>query len=851
MIRCDELLAATGGRLVGRGATTWRGFAYDSRTLEPGSLFVAMVTATGDGHEHIAAAVRAGASGVLCQHLPDPLPAAVPCLLVPDTRQALLDYARAVLRRRRIDVIGVTGSVGKTSTKEAIAAVLGERERVFRNPGSYNGRFGLPVSLGLLEDDAAVAVLEMATDAKGEIEELAEIIRPIIGVVTTVGSSHLQVFGSLQAIAREKAALVRALPADGVAVLNWDDPRVRAMANETRARILAWSTDPAAPLPEGGLHGTDVRVSPEGTEVTVRRGAEAHTLRIPLLGPQHAGTVLAACAVGLARGLRWGEIARGLERVDPLPGRTRLLPGLNGATLLDDAYNASPESLGAALATLAALPARRRIVVLGDMAELGAQAVGAHREAGARIAAAGVNLLVTLGDSARLAADGAIAGGMPPERVIVTYAAEDAARALHAQTGAGDLVLLKASAEARLEAVTRALLDNPDRDAPLLPRQGPGWQQVTLRRPGRPAWVEIDLGAVAHNTQRLIELAGPGVQVMAVLKADAYGHGAARVARTALNNGATWVGVACLGEAIDLRETGISAPILSLGYTPPWQAREAVRYDVSTTLYSLDLATALSRAAADLGRPARVHVKVDTGMGRLGLWPDEVPSFVRATRALPGLTVEGLFTHFATADAADLSYTREQLAAFRGVIAALRAQDLLPPLVHAANSAAALRVPESRLNMIRPGIAIMGLNPSAEAPLPSGFRAALSFKCALAQVKDLPPGAPVGYGCTWRAQRPSRIGVIPVGYADGFRRAPANWGEVLVRGRRAPLVGSVCMDQSMIDVTDVPDARAGDEVVLIGSQGEDAITADEVAARLGTISYEVVSAILARVPRIV
>jgi len=276
-----------------------------------------------------------------------------------------------------------------------------------------------------------------------------------------------------------------------------------------------------------------------------------------------------------------------------------------------------------------------------------------------------------------------------------------------------------------------------------------------------------------------------------------------------------------------------------------------VRYDVSTTLYSLDLATALSRAAADLGRPARVHVKVDTGMGRLGLWPDEVPSFVRATRALPGLTVEGLFTHFATADAADLSYTREQLAAFRGVVAALRAQDLLPPLVHAANSAAALRVPESRLNMIRPGIAIMGLNPSAEAPLPSGFRAALSFKCALAQVKDLPPGAPVGYGCTWRAQRPSRIGVIPVGYADGFRRAPANWGEVLVRGRRAPLVGSVCMDQSMIDVTDVPDARAGDEVVLIGSQGEDAITADEVAARLGTISYEVVSAILARVPRIV
>ncbi len=850
MIRLADLLAGTGGTLAGEGAEAWNAFSFDSRTIEPGNLFVAVVSATGDGHDHASAAVRAGATGVLCQRLPDGPLAGIPCVLVPDTRQALLDYARHILRVRGIDVVGITGSVGKTSAKEAIAAVLGRRQAAFKNPGNYNGRFGLPVSLGLLRDDQTVAVLEMASDALGEIAELAAVTRPRIGVVTAVGTSHLQVFGSLEATAREKAALVRALPPDGVAILNWDDPRVRAMAGETAARVVACSCDPATTLPEDGLRASEITIAREGTSMTVTRGAERHRLHIPLIGAQHATTVLVASAVGMACGLDWDDIASGLEQVTPLPGRTRLLEGLSGATLLDDSYNASPESLDAALGALAALPATRRIVVLGDMAELGALAPAAHHEAGRRIAAR-ADLLVTVGDLARLAADEAVRAGMPAEQVVVTYTADDAVRALRQRLAAGDLVLLKASAEARLEAVTGALLADPDRDTALLPRQGAGWQQVTLRRPGRPTWVEIDLGAVAHNVRRLVEIAGPGTRVMAVLKADAYGHGAVRVARTALNNGATWLGVACLGEAIDLREAGIAAPILALGYTPPWQARESVRHGVSTTLYSSDLAAALARAAADLGRPARVHVKVDTGMGRLGLWPSEVLPFVRCLRDLPGLEVEGLFTHFAAADAADLSYTREQLAAFGAVADALRAEGLLPPLVHAANSAAALRLPESRLGMIRPGIALVGLNPSAEAPLPADFCPALAWKCQVAQVKDLPVGATVGYGCTWRAERPSRIGVIPVGYADGFRRAPAHWGEVLLRGERAPLVGRVCMDQSMIDVTDIRGARAGDEVVLIGGQGDDAITVDEVARRLGTINYEVISAILARVPRVV
>jgi alanine racemase len=261
------------------------------------------------------------------------------------------------------------------------------------------------------------------------------------------------------------------------------------------------------------------------------------------------------------------------------------------------------------------------------------------------------------------------------------------------------------------------------------------------------------------------------------------------------------------------------------------------------------VARAFSRAAVNLRRRARAHVKVDTGMGRLGLLPDRVLPFVREVGRLPGLALEGIFTHFSVADAEDLDYTRWQLARFQGVLERLAEAGVAWRYVHAANSAALLRLPAARFDMVRLGIAMYGLPPAPQVPLPAGFRPAMSWRTTVAQVKTLPPGSYVSYGNTYRTAGAETIAVIPVGYADGFRRAPTRWREVLVRGRRAPIVGRVCMDQTMIRVDHVPGVRVGDEVVLIGAQGDDAITADEVADWLGTINYEVVSEILARVPR--
>ena len=373
-------------------------------------------------------------------------------------------------------------------------------------------------------------------------------------------------------------------------------------------------------------------------------------------------------------------------------------------------------------------------------------------------------------------------------------------------------------------------------------------------KPSRPAWIEIDRGALANNVQQIRRLIGPQRLLAGVVKANAYGHGAVLVARHILAAGADRLAVATLSEALELRAAGIDAPILVLGYTPPRQAAEMVRAGVTATVYDIGTAQALAEAAAQQGVRAAVHVKVNTGMNRLGLDPEDAPAFLEALRGMATLEAEGVFTHFATSDT-DRAFALVQAARFGELIAALDAARLRPPLVHAANSVATLTLPETHFDMVRCGIALYGLDPDEDmTPLPAGFLPVLSWKAEVAQVRRLAPGAGVSYGLEFVTRRPSTLAVIPVGYADGFPRRPLTWGGVLIHGQEAPLVGRVCMDQCLVDVTDIVGAgepvRQGDEVVLIGRQGDATLSAEEAARRIGTINYDVVSRILARVPRI-
>lgn len=881
MIALENALAATNAEVLTSGARAgYEGFAHDSRTVTPGDCFVAVRGIHGDGHDYVLDAVERGASAVILEksrldRLETTSPgildhirqAGVWTLAVPDTREALRLYAAHILRLWRPKVIAVTGSTGKTTTKEAIADVLETLAPTFRSWRNYNDALGLPLALGRLEQAHRYAVLELGADHPGEIRDLCAMIRPTVGVVTNVSPSHLEYFADVASLADELAELPAALPKDGLAVLNRDDAAVRAMRKRTHARIRYFGM--ATPANGDGSFGYGVApITPESFCLSLRPmagGAEESTpIAFPnLYGAHWAYTVLAALTVAEALGAPREQALQALQSLTSLPGRMRRLEGTENAILLDDSHNATPASAEAGLRALDAIGATLhapRIAVLGDMLRLGESEQEAHEALG-HLAATTTDYLVTKGTRAEQIAREAVDSGLPSERVAVTHTPEDAARATRQfqneataeRPGQQALIYVKGSEETRMEQVTSRLLGRPDQTEQLLDRQTQAWRRVVVMRPDRPTWLEIDLSAIGENTQRIKRLVGPETQVLVSLKADAYGHGALQVARTTLHNGATWLGVATVSEGQPLRAAGITAPILVFGYTAPWQARELVRLDLRATVYSLESAQALSQAAQDLGREVRAHVKIDTGMARLGLRAEDIPAildFFEALRSLPGLIVEGIFTHFATADSTDQTYARRQLERFQRVLDALTARDLRPPLVHAANSAAMLTLPESRFDMVRPGIAVYGLAPSDEVRLPEGFRPALAFKTQVAQVKEVPTGEGVSYGATYITTKPTCIAVLPVGYADGFRRAPTNWGEVLIRGKRAPLVGRVSMDQCMVDVTEIPGVRQGDEAVLIGRQGEDELTAEAVAERLGTISYEVVAELLARIPRI-
>lgn len=364
------------------------------------------------------------------------------------------------------------------------------------------------------------------------------------------------------------------------------------------------------------------------------------------------------------------------------------------------------------------------------------------------------------------------------------------------------------------------------------------------------AWAEIDLGAIRHNVQEIRRVVGSEVFLAAVVKADAYGHGAAAIARVALEAGAVRLAVAQPAEGLSLRRAGLSAPILILGPTPPWQARLVVEHNLTPTVNAWETAQALAAVADALGVTLPIHLKVDTGMGRYGLLPDEVVPFAQAVSALPGLRLEGLWTHFATADEADPSYTNQQLGLFMDVWARLKGAGIDIPLRHAANSAAAICYPSTRLEMVRCGLAIYGLYPGDKARSLVDLRPAMSLKSRIARLRTLPSGSAISYGRTYITTQPTKVAFIPIGYADGLRRALSNKGSVLIRGRRAPIIGRVCMDGCMADVSHIPGVEEGDEAVFLGRQGQEQITADEMAGLLDTISYEVVTCIGPRVPRV-
>jgi alanine racemase len=365
-----------------------------------------------------------------------------------------------------------------------------------------------------------------------------------------------------------------------------------------------------------------------------------------------------------------------------------------------------------------------------------------------------------------------------------------------------------------------------------------------------PTYATVNLAALAHNLSRIKQYLSPACEILAVVKANAYGHGAVNIAHALARQGIGRFAVASLDEGIALRQAGLSASIVVLGALFEEQVSDLVAHQLTPVISDGRILPTLAKAARSHPAPYPIHLKVETGMGRLGFSPEELLSLLDNPILQSPLKVEGMMTHLADADGADSAFTVRQLGAFRAMLEQVRQRGFTLPLVHTANSAAIVRFPEAHFSLVRPGIMLYGyhtLPPTVPAP---DLRPVLSLQTTIVQLRKIPRGGTVSYNGTFFATRPTRIAVLPIGYADGYSRQLSHRGSVLIQGRRAPIVGLVCMDMIMVDVTDLAPVQVGETVTLIGQQGGESIWADEVAGWIGTIPYEVLCGIGSRVPRL-
>jgi len=365
------------------------------------------------------------------------------------------------------------------------------------------------------------------------------------------------------------------------------------------------------------------------------------------------------------------------------------------------------------------------------------------------------------------------------------------------------------------------------------------------------SWAEINLGAIRSNVAGIKRLISPKTRLMSVVKANAYGHGMLEVARICLEEGATYLGVASPREAMNLREQGITAQILVLGYTPEDCTDLMVENRIDTTVFDLNTALALSKAASNMDTEARVHLKIETGMGRIGFKPDAASlELIQEIALLPGIVIQGIFSHLATADYADKRFARQQAETFKSFVTKVEESGISIPLKHLANSAAIMEMPELHLDMVRAGIITYGLYPSDEVNRSTlELVPAMRLRSRISYVKEIPAGYSVSYGRTYICQQETKVATVPIGYGDGYHRLLSNRSWASIRGQKVPLIGTVCMDQCMFDVSGIDDVRAGDDVILFG-RPEDGVTADDLADLMGTINYEIVCAPSSRISRV-
>jgi alanine racemase len=841
----------------------------DSRRvgLTEGTVFFALRGPNHDGHQHLAALYAKGVRLFVVSHPPASLApfAGAGFVQVPNTLAAL----QALAARHRAAFTGpvwaVTGSNGKTIVKEWLAQLLAPDEDICRSPKSYNSQVGVPLSVWELAPGRhTLGIFEAGISERGEMARLAQVIRPTHGIFTTLGTAHDAGFASEAEKLAEKLGLF-AQPGFELLVYCADQPAVHADVQARGLPALAWTRHAA---PGGALRfrlkattsgTTSVRVRLAETAATAHFPAEQLALRaasrftLPFADEPSVENALHCLAVLLwrqldpAKALAPAEIQRRLLRLHPVAMRLEMKAGRHSCYLLDDTYNNDLAGLSLALDALSrqARPGGRTLI-LSDVLESGLSGPELYSRVAALVQAHGVTRLIGVGE--------AISWELKTKNEELKIEAQSSADAQEQFSVVNSSFLLQTylTTEALLADLQPANFQNETILIKGARRFGFERVVAALQQPQHGTVLEVNLDALTHNLQYYRQRLRPGTKLMVMVKAFAYGSGSYEVASLLEFQRADYLAVAYADEGQQLRDNGISLPIMVLNPGPD-SFGQLRRYRLEPEIYSLErlheYLQAAREASADAAGPLPpLHLKLDTGMRRLGFAEEELPDLLALLASHRAqLPVAGIMTHLAAADdPSHDDFTRQQLATFRRMAAAIEGVLGYPALKHALNSAGIRRFPEAQLDMVRLGVGLYGVEAGAEEAV--NLLPVSTLKTTISQIKTLPAGTTVGYGRRGAATaHERRVATLAIGYADGYDRRFSNGqGLVLLHGRRAPVVGSVCMDMVMVDVTEVPEARPGDVAIVFG----EGLGTSELAQRIGTIPYELLTNVSERVKRV-
>ncbi len=818
---------ATGGDMSSPAIV--KQIVLDSRRIDQSEcLFVALQGNQEDGHQFVAQASKAGARYALVNVDWQPTVSIenIKLLRVKDPLTAFQDIAAAYRQHLSTTVVGVTGSYGKTMVKDLLLAFLNTEKRAVASPESFNSQIGVPLSLLTIRKEHEIAIIEAGISKPGEMDLLAQMIAPDCAILTHIGDAHLFTLKDLKTTAQEKLKLLSKNPHPEWLLLP-NDPWIQSVWPTPAPNSHFWN-QPHPKLPHAVPLGSDVnhRIS---YRITFPEGHQ-HEGKITTAFAYYLDLVNITVKAAWLLGISSKQICHVLEHYHVEPMRTEIWKSPTGTTFINESYCSDPQSIDVALKQLdQALPYGRKVFAFGGLRSKKEHHISDYRRIGKAISRAQIDLLILFGSHDFLPLVEEISRYSPQTEITLCSNYTEAVHQMRSRIQQNDVVLIKGDRKEPLENVIEAFDDSLANNQCL-----------------------INLSAIKGNLETLRSKMPPETRMMIMVKALAYGTDDIRMAKFLSTCGIDILGVSYVDEGVSLKRSGVTQDIFVIN-AATYEAGKVVKWGLQVGVSDPLMIDMLAKEAQKQNKIIKVHLHIDTGMSRFGCRPEEALGLAQQIRNLSSLTLEGVMTHFASADdPAQDSFTLFQAKQFDEVIQQLRAHHIDVPWIHASNSSAVMRFNFTQYNMVRIGLAAYGLYPSEDTRKECSLHLALSLTSRIVGINKCKKGESISYGRTYTVEKEmQKIAVIPIGYFDGLHRNYSGKGEVIIRGRRMPMVGRICMDFMMVDVTDLPEVQPGDSVLIFGTDDYGHYLSPEALARCGdSIVYELITCMGPRIQRI-